>query len=89
MANPTLKALILGASDAVAATAATAGQLAGVQGDAAKLFPVSVAGTTLLNLTPAANIADPTGGATTDTEARAAIVLILNALEAAKIVAVA
>lgn len=35
----------------------------------------------------AAHIADPTGGATTDAEARAAIVSILNALEGAGIVA--
>lgn len=38
-------------------------------------------------VTPATHIADPAGGATVDAEARAAIVLILNALEAGSIVA--
>ena len=71
------------------ATDATAGHIAGTQGSTDVRFPVSVSGTTLLNLTAATHIDDPTGGATTDTEARAAIVLILNALEAAKIVAAA
>lgn len=41
----------------------------------------------LKRLTPAVHIADPAGGATVDAEARAAIVLILNALEAGHIVA--
>jgi len=71
------------------ATAATAGTLAGKQGSADVNFPVSAAGSALLNLTPATNIVDPTGGATVDAEARAAIVLILDALEAAKVVAAA
>lgn len=69
------------------ATAATAGQLVGKQGSTDVVFPVTVSGAAMLNLTAATHIDDPTGGATTDTEARAAIVLILNALEAAKIVA--
>jgi len=71
------------------ATAATAGQLTGKQGSTDVVFPVTVSGAAMLNLTAATHIDDPTGGATEDTEARAAIVLILNALEAAKIVAAA
>lgn len=72
------------------ATAATAGQLTGKQGSADVVFPVTVSGAAMLSLTAATHIDDPTGAATdTDDEARAAIVLILNALESAKIVAAA
>jgi hypothetical protein len=71
------------------ATAATAGYIDGRQGSTDVRFPVSVVGTTLLNLTAATHIDDPTGGETEDAEARAAIALILDALEVAGIVAAA
>jgi len=71
------------------ATAAPAGQLKGKKGTPDVVFPVTVSGAAMLNLPAATHIDDPTGGATTDAEARAAIVLILNALESAKIVAAA
>lgn len=48
---------------------------------------VNSGGTITAAGTQAAHIADPTGGATTDAEARTAIAAILNALEGVGIVA--
>jgi hypothetical protein len=62
-------------------------QITGLTATVAELNLLASAGAVVASGTAAANIPDPTGAVTdTDDEARAAIVLILNALEAFGIV---
>lgn len=58
-----------------------------VTASADELNKLDGAGAAVASGTQAAHIDDPTGGATTDAEARAAIAAILDALEAFGIVA--
>jgi hypothetical protein len=58
-----------------------------VESSAAELNKLKDAGAAVASGTQAAVIADPTGGATTDAEARTAIAAIIDALQAFGIVA--
>ena len=72
---------------AVTATGAELNTLDGVTATAAEINKLDGAGAVVASGTAAAVISDPTGGTTTDAEARAAINSIIDALQAFGIVA--
>ena len=82
----TATAAELNIMDGVTATAAELNVLDGITADVGELNKLDGAGAVVASGTAAALIADPTGGAVTDAEARTAIASIIDALQAFGIV---